>query len=46
MDDMTECALEAINSMDPVLAIALILIIWTRILVVTNTRDEGDGETL
>ena len=34
MEDVTECALNAVNSMEPVMAIALILLVWLRIVAV------------
>jgi hypothetical protein len=37
-EDMAEVALDAINSIEPRLALILILAIWLRIVVVGNTR--------
>ena len=38
-EDMTEVALDAINSIEPRLALLLILAIWLRVVVVANTPE-------
>jgi hypothetical protein len=42
MEDVTETALDAVNSVEPTMAIVLILILWLRVVVVANTKDADD----
>ena len=37
-DDITESALDMVNSIEPPFAVVLILIIWLRVIAVSNAR--------
>ena len=41
-EDMTEAALDAINSIEPRLAVIILLAIWLRIIVVANTLETSN----
>lgn len=43
MDDVAESALDAVNSIEPTIAMVLIFIIWLRVIVVAN--EEKDYES-
>lgn len=38
-DDIAESVLDMVNSIEPPLAVVLILIIWLRVLAVANAKD-------
>ena len=44
IDDITESALDAVNSIEPRIAVIFIFIIWFRVMVVAN--EEKDCESL
>ena len=44
MDDMTESALDAVNSIEPVMAIVLILVFWLRVYLVAKEETDVDAQ--
>ena len=45
MEDVTESALDMVNSVQPAVAIALILVVWLRVVMVVK-EEGGDDEML
>ena len=45
MEDVTESALDAVNSVEPIVAVVLIVIVWLRVAAVAKDSTHSHSET-